>query len=137
MGEGNPLNNAGIVSPGGNTIFQTTELTGNFVQTGSGILDMQVDLQEEKNDQLIIKGGSASLDGTMSIALKTKEDSYQQSASYTLLDATDGTGIDGTWLTPGLPEAKPLLELCGQSDIRYRQTGRYRTQHHHGSHQSC
>ena len=33
LGEGNPLTNAGIVSPGGNTIFQTTELTGNFVQT--------------------------------------------------------------------------------------------------------
>jgi hypothetical protein len=54
LGAGNTLTNAGDLSPGGTGTIQTTVLTGNLVQTGTG--SFIVDIDGTSNDLVTITG---------------------------------------------------------------------------------
>ena len=57
---GNMLTNAGTLSPGGTGTVQTTVLTGNLVQTGSGSLAVDINAATGATDRINVSG-TASL----------------------------------------------------------------------------
>jgi hypothetical protein len=54
LGAGNTFTNAGNLTPGGLGVEQTTTLTGNFVQTSTGVFT--VDIDHNLNDLLAVSG---------------------------------------------------------------------------------
>jgi len=64
LGRGNTLTNAGMLSPGGVGVVQTTSLTGNLVQTSSGVF--VVDLNGATSDSVTVSG-TADLAGTVEV----------------------------------------------------------------------
>ena len=76
LGMGNLFTNHGTLSPGDTEAPQTTRLTGNFVQSSSGALAMNVDPAGVVEDDLIdmrfdpinlTGGGSATLEGGLAV----------------------------------------------------------------------
>lgn len=63
IGAGNTLTNAGDLSPGGVGALQTTALTGNLVQTGTGTFT--VNLSGAASDRINVSAGTATLEGTV------------------------------------------------------------------------
>jgi uncharacterized protein with beta-barrel porin domain len=62
VGAGNPVNNAGLLSPGGyNNVF-TTNVTGNLVQTATGTYGVDLNLNGPTND-LTNVSGTATMSG--------------------------------------------------------------------------
>ena len=108
IGSGNTLLNAGTLSPGGTGNLMTTTLTGNLVQTSTGVLQMQIDASGN-HDELLINGGSSNLNGTLSVA-KT-QGLYSDGTVYKMLETTGGGTISGSFSTVVLPEARPLLSF--------------------------
>jgi uncharacterized protein with beta-barrel porin domain len=74
--------------------IQTTRLTGNFVQTETGIFTVNVDPETGQSDRMEIIGGSATLDGRLLvIPAKPVVDDPNR---YVIL-TTDGGAITGTF----------------------------------------
>jgi outer membrane autotransporter protein len=74
--------------------IQTTQLTGNFVQTDSGTFTVNIDPETGQSDRLEIIGGSATLDGRLLvIPAKPVVDDPNR---YVIL-TTDGGAITGTF----------------------------------------
>jgi len=59
LGAGNTLTNSGIFSPGDNGTIKSTELTGNFVQSETGTLAIDVNLHDVKAEKLVVSGAGA------------------------------------------------------------------------------
>ncbi len=68
LGAGNTLTNAGTMSPGGKGTIATTTLTGNYVQTAEGILQVDLDPTVPSADLLSVSG-TADLAGTVALVL--------------------------------------------------------------------
>ena len=65
LGTGNTFTNSGTLSPGGLGTIQTTTITGNYVQTSTGKLVIDINEKaKEKSDSLIVTG-TAKLSGTI------------------------------------------------------------------------
>ena len=79
LGAGNQFLNAGVLAPGGQNAIQPTALTGNFLQTSTGILQIKLG-PGAVSDQLAVSG-NALVGGTLSVSrfngfLPTKGDQY-------------------------------------------------------------
>jgi outer membrane autotransporter protein len=104
---GGVLSNAGSLSPGGNKNIQTSELTGNLVQTGSGTFEVDVNSNGD-HDKLIINSGNASLDGTLSIKKERKP--YEDGTTYDIIEATGLQGMTGSFSQYDM-HSSPLLRF--------------------------
>ena len=91
LGDGNLLRNAGTLSPGGEDAIQTTELTGNITQTGSGVFQVDVDQAAATADRFNATG-TAELDGNVRVRLQNGAPGEQ---SVTILSAAGGTTDNG------------------------------------------
>ncbi len=108
LGAGNTLTNSGTLSPGGPTTPITTTLTGNLVQTGSGVFEADVHA-DGTHDTLLVNGGSASLAGTL---LVTKGPGlYKDGTKYDIIEVSGPQSISGTFSTLLLPDPRPLLSF--------------------------
>lgn len=65
VGAGNTLTNEGVISPGGFGTIQTTALTGDFVQTGTGTFTVDIDQSAflTSNNDLLTVSGTADFAG--------------------------------------------------------------------------
>jgi hypothetical protein len=97
LGAGNTLNNAGNLSPGGIGVIQTTALTGNLVQGGSGKITVDLDPASGQADR-INASGTANLAGRVAINLTNATPSVGATAS-TILHADSGVTSSGLALT--------------------------------------
>ena len=96
----NVFNNHGTWTPGGND-FQVTRLTGDFVQSSSGVLAMNVDPAGGGKTDLIDMtgpgGGSATLEGGLAISFLTPAGTAGQ--SFLLLNTDQPIGGRGIELS--------------------------------------
>ncbi|RPI11187.1 MAG: autotransporter outer membrane beta-barrel domain-containing protein, partial [Zetaproteobacteria bacterium] len=106
LGLGNTLTNAGTLSPGGRRIPLLATLTGNLVQSRSGIFEIEV-YRSGEHDKLFVNGGSASLDGTLLVLRGPGP--YRNGTAYEILEATQGVGGEFANLLPLAPG--PLLRF--------------------------
>ncbi|MGV3652042.1 MAG: autotransporter domain-containing protein [Devosia sp.] len=117
------LTNAGTVAPGGNGVITTTVLTGNFVQTGTGLMNMDVDFLTNDSD-LIDVSGTASLAGRLGIVVADVGDLVPM--TFTLLTSQSYGTPDLDFehnlvLTNIALDADVLFE--GGTDVRVRVNG--------------
>jgi uncharacterized protein with beta-barrel porin domain len=95
---GTTLNNAGTVSPGGNGTVQTTTLTGNFVQTSTGVLKVDADWTGNGGagtaDFLEVTG-TATLAGTVIVNPLNFPKTGGLNKTFTVLKAYGGITNDG------------------------------------------
>jgi len=87
LGPGSTLTNAGMLSPGGAGVIQTTALTGNLVQTGTGRLALDLNMATGAADRIDITG-TANLAGTVVVNLTNPQAATQQ---VTIVSAAGGT----------------------------------------------
>ncbi len=66
LGAGNRFINAGVLAPGGQSAIQRTLLTGNFLQTSTGVLQIKLG-SGGVSDQLAVSG-TATINGTLSVS---------------------------------------------------------------------
>ncbi len=64
VGAGNPVDNAGLLSPGGYDDILTTNVTGNLVQDASGTYGVDLNLNGPANDRTNVSG-TATMSGTV------------------------------------------------------------------------
>jgi outer membrane autotransporter protein len=101
LGAGNTLTNQGTLAPGGSGTIQTTALTGNIVQSGTGTFAVDLNLAGATADRLNVTG-SANLAGTVDVNVTTLPGTLTQ--QFTILSATGGTTNNGLGL-----DASPAL----------------------------
>ncbi|ODA66240.1 Autotransporter beta-domain protein [Methyloligella halotolerans] len=101
IGSGNLLRNAGTLSPGGSGSIRTTALTGNLVQTGSGVLATDLSLGNRTTDVINVSG-TAALDGTVKVSVQNPALVDQR---FTILSADGGVTDNGLGLL-----ASPALQ---------------------------
>ena len=101
LGNGNPLTNEGLLSPGGYQKVLTTNLTGYFVQSATGIYGADLDLKNQITDRINVTG-TASISGTIAINLVDPASyaGYALPGSHnnTLLSAAGGLTSNGITL---------------------------------------
>jgi outer membrane autotransporter protein len=114
LGAGNSLSNAGLLSPGASA-YQITHIDGNFIQTDSGQLEMQINA-DGGHDQLLVTG-AASLGGTLGISKPFGY--YRNGTVYDIIRTTDSGAISGDFDNIVLPESTPLLNfgINQQTDV--------------------
>lgn len=83
--------NAGVISPGGDGVITTTAITGNFVQTATGRMVMNVDFETETSDFLNVSG-TADVTGEVGILMTDVADLVPM--TFTLLTASAQEGDD-------------------------------------------
>jgi hypothetical protein len=66
LGGSNPLENRGVLSPGGDGVAQTIGVTGNLLQTNSGVYRLDLEFAGDVSDRLAITG-EADLDGEVDV----------------------------------------------------------------------
>lgn len=91
---GNTLTNSGTLSPGGTGDIHTTSLTGNYVQTSTGVLRIQADWANNKADKLAISG-TANLAGTVVVDPVSFPKTVGLNKSFTVLTAAGGITMNG------------------------------------------
>jgi uncharacterized protein with beta-barrel porin domain len=94
MGAGGPLNNSGTLSPGGSGAVETTSLTGNMSQSGSGVFYVDLDLETEQTDLLTVSGTS-NLNGLAEINLINKEFVKPRTHQTTIISSAGGATDSG------------------------------------------
>ena len=94
LGVGNTLTNDGILSPGGSGVVQTTALTGNLVQTGSGALLVDLDLKGDKSDRIVLDG-TAGMAGRFTVNLMNPGWIPSGTHRYSILSGTDTVADSG------------------------------------------
>ncbi|MEM7633219.1 MAG: autotransporter outer membrane beta-barrel domain-containing protein, partial [Pseudomonadota bacterium] len=90
---GGTLTNDGMLSPGGRNVIVTTQVTGDFVQTETGELELDLRLGDEESD-LILISGTASVHGEIQPFL---EELMETDVPITVLTADGGVtdaGLD-------------------------------------------
>ena len=85
----------------------TTQLTGNLVQTKTSVMQMQVG-PSDNHDELDVSG-SASLDGTLSVAKAWGL--YRDGMTYDIVKASGNGAISGSFANVLLPRTMPLLSF--------------------------
>lgn len=93
LGAGSTLNNTGNLSPGGIGVIQTTALTANLVQGGSGKITVDLDPASGQADRINVSG-TVSLGGQVAINLTNATPSVGVTAS-TILHADNGVTNSG------------------------------------------
>ncbi len=66
LGPGNALTNAGTLSPGGVGVIQTTALSGNLVQSATGIFLTDINIAGATSDRINVSG-TANLAGAVQL----------------------------------------------------------------------
>ncbi|MEM1049256.1 MAG: autotransporter domain-containing protein [Pseudomonadota bacterium] len=112
IGAGNTLSNAGTLSPGGTGTVQTTALTGNIVQTGTGTFVVDIDPSAGTGD-LVTVTGTANLAGTVQAAVVNPAPGTQ---SVTILSAAGGTTNNGLGLVAS-PALQASLSFPNANDV--------------------
>ncbi|MBP9117367.1 MAG: hypothetical protein KBF58_04720, partial [Methyloversatilis sp.] len=108
VGPGGTLTNAGKL---GTLEYGTLSVTGNFVQTGTGELDLWIGGSTAGTYDQLAVAGSVTLGGTLAI---TEDPSYTRGPlSATLITA--GNGISGTFATIDIPAAGYSTAVDGNS----------------------
>ncbi|MGE5177206.1 MAG: hypothetical protein ACM3JJ_12655 [Hyphomicrobiales bacterium] len=100
LGPDGTLINSGTFSPGGAGAVGTTTLGCDFVQTDAGTFELTV--CGSSMDQLIVTGGSVTLDGTLKVV--ADHEAYQDGTTYDVVQAVDGD-VTGTFSEIDLPES--------------------------------
>jgi uncharacterized protein with beta-barrel porin domain len=101
LGAGNTLTNAGTLSPGGAGVIQTTALTGNLVQTATGILLTDINIGGATSDRVNVSG-TANLAGAVQLQVQNVTFAPWQ---QTIVSAAGGTTNNGLALL-----ASPVLQ---------------------------
>ncbi len=109
LGAGNTLTNAGDLSPGRVGTVQTTALTGNIVQTGTGTFT--VDVAGATSDR-VNASGTAVLAGTVVVNIA----SVPILSQYTILSAAGGTTDNGLGLSAS-PALNAFLTYPNANDV--------------------
>ena len=91
---GNLFTNEGTLSPGGHGVVQKTDLTGNFLQTDTGILAIDIDVDGGTHDQLDM-GGTGTADLSGGVAVNFLNSLLTEGQGFTILnDASAVTQLD-------------------------------------------
>ncbi len=112
LGADQTLSNAGSLSPGGLAAVLGTTLTGDFEQSASGALEIEIGgLTQESFDVLTVTG-AATIDGSLEVALVDLEGTGnpfvpQLGDAFTIIRAV--TGLFGGFATEELPSIGPGL----------------------------
>jgi hypothetical protein len=101
LGAGNTLTNAGRLSPGGDGVVGETTIIGDLVQTGQGLLAVDVDTRSGTADRLEVTG-EASLAGELKVRML--DVGKVMPGSHTLSLVGVGTGMLDAGLTLDAPE---------------------------------
>jgi uncharacterized protein with beta-barrel porin domain len=115
LGAGNPLNNAGTLSPGGSGVIQTTALTGNLVQGSTGKLVVDVNPATSQADR-INASGSANLGGQVTLNLANATPTTG-ATSLALVHANGGVTDNGLTLGALPAVAAYQLEFPDANDL--------------------
>ena len=113
LGAGNTLTNQGTLAPGGSGTIQTTALTGNLVQSGTGTFAVDLNLAGATADRLNVTG-SANLAGTVGVSVMTLPGALTQ--QFTILSATGGTTNNGLGLNAS-PALNASLTFPNANDV--------------------
>ena len=113
LGAGNTLTNQGTLAPGGSGTIQTTALTGNLVQSGTGTFAVDLNLAGATADRLNVTG-SANLAGTVGVSVTTLPGALTQ--QFTILSATGGTTNNGLGLSAS-PALNAALSFPNANDV--------------------
>jgi uncharacterized protein with beta-barrel porin domain len=101
LGQGNTLTNEGLLSPGDFQRVLTTNLSGNFTQTATGVYGVDLDLKNQIADRVDVTG-SAVVSGTVAVSLidplHAPETALPGSHEVVIFSATGGETIDGLTL---------------------------------------
>jgi uncharacterized protein YhjY with autotransporter beta-barrel domain len=107
LGSGNLFSNGGTLSPGGSGAFLATVLTGNFTQTATGTLALEIDRSGD-HDKLVVGSGTATLAGMLSV--NRGAGPYGNGMTYDLVEAVAAPFV-GVFDTLSLPTGGPLLSF--------------------------
>jgi uncharacterized protein with beta-barrel porin domain len=118
LGAGNTLTNAGTLSPGGAGAIQTTALTGNLVQTATGILFTDINIAGATSDRINVSG-TANLAGTVQLQVQNLTFAPWQ---QTILSAAGGTTNNGLTLLAS-PALQAQLVYPNATDVVVKSTG--------------
>ncbi len=102
IGAGAQFLNEGVLSPGGPGRVQLTGLTGDYVQSAAGALDVDLDLAQSGSggeaDRLAATG-SASVGGVVQVSLLNKGLARTGPQAVTILSAAGGANMAGLTLS--------------------------------------
>lgn len=107
------LRNAGTLAPGGEGVVQTTEVTGNVTQTGTGTFQVDVDAASVAADRVNVSQ-SANLDGTVQVNVLNPGLGAQE---HVILSAAGGATDNGLVLGPTSPALKATLSFPNATDV--------------------
>jgi uncharacterized protein with beta-barrel porin domain len=118
LGAGNTLTNAGTLSPGGAGVIQTTALSGNLAQTGTGRLFTDINLAGATSDRINVSG-TANLAGAVQVQLLNPAlGAFQQ----TIVSAVGGTTTNGLALLAS-PALQAQLVFPDATDVVVKSAG--------------
>jgi uncharacterized protein with beta-barrel porin domain len=118
LGAGNALTNAGTLSPGGAGVIQTTALTGNLVQSGTGIFLTDINIAGATSDRVNVSG-TANLAGAVRLQVSNLAlGPWQQ----TIVSAAGGTTNNGLSLLAS-PALQAQLVFPNTTDVVVKSTG--------------
>ena len=119
LGVGNTLTNAGTLSPGGAGTIQTTALTGNLVQTPTGLLAIDFNMAGGNADRVNVSG-TANLSGAVRMQVFNPQlGPFQQ----TIVSAAGGTTDNGLSLQALSPALHAELVYPNANDVAIRSSG--------------
>jgi uncharacterized protein with beta-barrel porin domain len=118
LGPGNTLTNAGTLSPGGVGVIQTTALSGNLVQSATGIFLTDVNIAGATSDRINLSG-TAKLAGSVQLQVSNLTFAPWQ---QTVLSAAGGTTNNGLALLAS-PVLQAQLVYPNSTDVVVMSTG--------------
>jgi uncharacterized protein with beta-barrel porin domain len=118
LGAGNTLTNAGMLSPGGAGVIQTTALSGNLVQTATGTLFADINIGGATSDRINVSG-TANLAGAIQLQVSNLTFAPWQ---QTVLSAAGGTTNNGLALLAS-PALQAQLLYPNATDVVVKSTG--------------
>ena len=112
VGVGNDFTNSGTLKPGGSGTIRTTLITGNFVQTSTGILE--VDVNAGGQSDLLVVRGTVNLTSSILRVLAESGD-YKPGTSYLIIDNDGSDAVVGTFgqVTSSLAFLTPTVGYQG------------------------
>jgi uncharacterized protein with beta-barrel porin domain len=118
LGPGNTLTNAGALLPGGAGVIQTTALSGNLVQTTTGIFLTDINIAGATSDRINVSG-TAKLAGAVQLQVSNLTFAPWQ---QTILSAAGGTTTNGLALLAS-PALQAQLVYPNATDVVVKSTG--------------
>ncbi len=124
LGQGETLLNQGRLSPGGDKPTLTTALTGNYVQTSTGTIVIDIDFRQtgtpSEGDKLIVSG-SAALSGRLLVAALNK--GFVVPGDHVITLVTTQAGLTHDNLAAELPVSAIATFALRYPDARTAQLG--------------